>query len=267
MLMPDEIDAEVVVARARAEAEAITARAEVEAQAVRSRSEADAQAIRAWARVEADELEARARGDREHAGRLLAEAEERSAQLIAEAESVRRSADDTIERLVGTRRELEAVIEHLVRLPNTVFDLTEHPAGASASLDDPPTALVDVLGADALADLSVVPMGSSVSSRAAGRGSSVGMAEATVDSAIGEGNAVEAGAPTPGADDPVARMVRSAIDRAARAASDPSGQTSGPAGRRAQSGSGSGKGLGALIPTAEALDERETHRSTRDDLG
>ena len=79
--------------------------------------------------VEADELEARARSDREHASRLLAEAEQRAGRLIAEAESVRRSADDTIERLVVTRRELEAVIQHLTRLPNTVLDLTEHPLG------------------------------------------------------------------------------------------------------------------------------------------
>ena len=213
--MPDEIDAAAIVARARAEADAITARAEVEAQAARGRSEADAQAIRARARVEADELEARAHGDREHAARLLAEAEQRSAQLLSEAESVRRSADDIIERLVATRRELETVIEHLARLPHTVLDLTGIPSlGEEPALGDTGAA-VDVIDGDALADRDAVPLGASVSSRGGGA------------SGAGEGSDPEL--PPTEADDPVARMVRSAIDRAARAGSAASSGSPGPA--------------------------------------
>jgi hypothetical protein len=228
--MADEIDAEAIVARARAEAEAITARAEIEAQAAKSRSEADAMAIRARARVEADELAARARSDRELAGRLLAEAEVRAARLIAEAESVRRSADDTIERLVVTRRELEAVIQHLTRLPNTVLDLTEHPAESPAG--DASSPVVDVLGADALADPEAVPLGASVATGVPGRAAGLAAGGAAATPVITGAESRDPEIPSTDADDAVARMVRSAIDRAARAgATSPTWSTS-PAAQR-----------------------------------
>jgi len=239
--MPDDIDAAALVARARADADAILARAEVEASAVRGRSEADASAVRARALVEVQELETRARNDREHAQRLLTDAEARAAAMLDEAEEVRRGADGTIERLVATRRELELVIERLARLPHTVVDLTEAAAEATAEATAPAAApvrpqpsaavttsseTVDVLDADALVDRDVLPLGAAVATVVAPTTRPVGGPGATP----GEENATADEADE--AEDPVARMVRSAIERAARAASEASAWPTNPADQR-----------------------------------
>ena len=235
--VPDDIDVAALVARARADADAILARAEVEASALRGRSEADASAVRARALVEVQELETRARNDREHAQRLLTDAEARAAAMLDEAEEVRRGADGTIERLVATRRELELVIERLARLPHTVVDLTEAAAEATAPAAAPvrpqPSAAVttssetvDVLDADALVDRDVLPLGAAVATVVAPTTRPVGGPGATP----GEENATADEADE--AEDPVARMVRSAIERAARAASEASAWPTNPADQR-----------------------------------
>ena len=247
--VPDDIDVAALVARARADADAILARAEVEASALRGRSEADASAVRARALVEVQELETRARNDREHAQRLLTDAEARAAAMLDEAEEVRRGADGTIERLVATRRELELVIERLARLPHTVVDLTEAAAEATAEATAPATAeatapaaapvrpqpsaavttsseTVDVLDADALVDRDVLPLGAAVATVVAPTTRPVGGPGATP----GEENATADEADE--AEDPVARMVRSAIERAARAASEASAWPTNPADQR-----------------------------------
>ena len=163
--VPDEIDAQAIVARARAEADAVIARAEVDALAIKGQSDAEAKVIRARAQVEASELETRARNDRDHAARILADAESRASTMLEEAEEIRRGADGTIERLVATRRELESVIERLARLPHAVVDLTEV-GDASLTLGDDAEpvsdATVDDLDADALSEREVVPLGASV---------------------------------------------------------------------------------------------------------
>jgi|GEM_PF-1807993 len=239
--VPDDIDVAALVARARADADAILARAEVEASALRGRSEADASAVRARALVEVQELETRARNDREHAQRLLTDAEARAAAMLDEAEEVRRGADGTIERLVATRRELELVIERLARLPHTVVDLTEAAAEATAEATAPAAApvrpqpsaavttsseTVDVLDADALVDRDVLPLGAAVATVVAPTTRPVGGPGATP----GEENATADEADE--AEDPVARMVRSAIERAARAASEASAWPTNPADQR-----------------------------------
>ncbi len=219
--VPDEIDAQAIVARARAEADAVIARAEVDALAIKGQSDAEAKVIRARAQVEASELETRARNDRDHAARILADAETRAATMLEEAEEIRRGADGTIERLVATRRELESVIERLARLPHAVVDLTQD-GETSLDLGDEsvpgPAATVDELDADALSEREVVPMGASVATsvRPVPPVSSVAPASDETDA-------------DDEAEDPVTRMVRSAIERAARSATQSSVWSSNPA--------------------------------------
>ena len=219
--VPDEIDAQAIVARARAEADAVIARAEVDALAIKGQSDAEAKVIRARAQVEASELETRARNDREHAARILADAELRSATMLEEAEEIRRGADGTIERLVATRRELESVIERLARLPHAVVDLTDD-GDTSLTLGDDDAvsaATVDDLDADALAEREVVPLGASVTTsvRPVPPVPSVATSSDDADAEL---------------DDPVTRMVRSAIERAARSATQSSVWSSNPADQR-----------------------------------
>ncbi|MCU0309890.1 MAG: hypothetical protein MUE36_02990 [Acidimicrobiales bacterium] len=233
MALPDEIDAEAMVARARAEADAILARAEVEALAVKGRAEAEAKVVRARAQVEASELATRARNDREHAARLVADAQAEATAMLDEANEVRRGADGTIERLVATRRELESVIERLARLPHAVVDLTEDGEPAIALGDEaaPPAEAVGELEADALAEREVVPLGASVTTsvRPAPPVPASGVSDAAVEDDDTE--------------DPVTRMVRSAIERAARSATESPVWSSNPA------------------------EQRESMRSNRTDLG
>lgn len=209
---PDDIDATALLARARAEADAIIGRAEVEAAATRARAQADADALVARARVEVDEAAALARNERERAADLVAEAERQARELRAEAEEVRRSADGTLGRLVAARRELESTIEQLALSPNTLVDLT---ADLAADLDGADGA--GAPGGDGH-EGRVVPLGSN------GRPAEAAMADLAPGADLGvDGD---------GGDDPVGRMVRAAVGRAARAAADAPSWSGDPAGQR-----------------------------------
>ncbi|MCD9625443.1 hypothetical protein [Rhabdothermincola salaria] len=216
---PDDIDATALLARARAEADAIIGRAEVEAAATRARAQADADALVARARVEAAEAEALARHERERAADLVAEAERQARELTAEAEQVRRSADGTLGRLVAARRELETTIEQLASSPNALVDLTADldaaagPADLDAAVD--PVDLSPQGGNHG--DGRVVPLGGSGRSADAGAPS------------ISEPPMAD---PRAGGGDPVGRMVRAAVGRAARAAADAPSWPGDPAGQR-----------------------------------
>ena len=210
---PDDIDATALLARARAEADAIIGRAEVEAAATRARAQADADALVARARVEVDEAAALARNERERAADLVAEAERQARELRAEAEEVRRSADGTLGRLVAARRELESTIEQLALSPNTLVDLT---ADLAADLNRTDGADGARAPAGDAHEGRVVPLGGN------GRSADAAMAD-LVPGPDGDGD---------GADDPVGRMVRAAVGRAARAAADAPSWSGDPAGQR-----------------------------------
>jgi hypothetical protein len=198
---PQDIDATAAVARAKAEAAAIIGRAEVEAAATRARADADGEAIVARARVEAEEARALVHDERQRAAEIIEEARRHAAALRAEAEEVRRSADGTLERLLAARRELQATIDQLATSPNTLVDLTADLSDLD-DLDD----LVDVGR--------VVPLG----------------ATPAPDAEEDEATAGDERSRKP--DGAVDAMVRDAIGRAARAATDAPAWTGDPAGQR-----------------------------------
>jgi hypothetical protein len=219
---PDDIDAKAALARARAEADAIIGRAEVEAAAVQARAQAEADAVVARARVEATELRSQGEHAREHAQAVLDDAHRRADALLAEAEEVRRSADGTLERLIAARHELESTIGQLATSPNALVDLTETTPGGPEQLahqHPPVTDALNSLDADALADPLMAPLGATSPSLEAVAPEG---AEASPETeALGERGV-----------DPVSRLVRAAVGRAARAATDAPGWSERPSEQR-----------------------------------
>jgi hypothetical protein len=165
-MIPADIDAIALRARAEAEAVALRAKAEVDAVAVRAVAEAEAAAARARAELEAHALRIGAEADRDEAARLLAETRDQVEHMLIEAqaridaqaaaaappaapaaapvEATHRSVADqeTLDRLQATRLHLHDAIERLAEMSEPVLDLTDglpgsmaHP-GADGRIDD-----------------------------------------------------------------------------------------------------------------------------------
>lgn len=254
----DQIEADALRARAQVDADAIVARAEVDASAVRARAEADAEAIRAEARAEADELHEQARVALERAEQATASAEARldeahrqAEALLAEAEAVRRDADRGVARLIEARRDLDAALDSLGVTdddtaggagPSTGADADDAaeatelaggepgPVATSGSADDPAAAGRSRTSSPPRPTLDLTDR-----STAGGRSSAEqldhGDREPALVGAVVDGDA--AGGTSAGAiDDPVSRMVRAAIGKAARAAATEGTDPTRPAAQR-----------------------------------
>ena len=181
---PEEIEANAVLARAEATANAIRGRAEVDATAVVSAAEADAAAIRARAELEASDLLRSIEQDRDEARILLAEARLQASRMITDATDLRRRTDqETLDRLLATRADLHDAIARLTEVTDAVLDLTDESEGVPA-----PTA------------------------------SAPAPEESRQDPEVAGADA-EASSPAEGDDDPVGKLMRSAIGRAVDTAS------------------------------------------------
>jgi hypothetical protein len=177
------------------EAAAARARAQVDADAIVARAEVDATAVRARAEADADAILAEARRQAE---RLLAEADVARAQADAAATS----AQEDLRRARNRSRE---VLGEAAELRRSADASLAHLLEARAALDAVLTSVSD--RGEALLDLTDPENGGDVAG-----------ASASPDAAD---------------DDPVARMVRSAIGRASRAATEQSTWREGPAQQRA----------------------------------
>ena len=103
----------------------IRGRAQVDADALIARIQADADALIARAQREAAELIGRADADRDRARRTLLDARQRADALLNDAEEVRRAGRQALERLVGTRSDLQNAIDRLAEVASDpVLDLT-----------------------------------------------------------------------------------------------------------------------------------------------
>jgi len=179
---------------------------EIEAAAARARAQVDADAI--VARAEVDATVVRARADAE-AKAIVDDARREAEEVLADAEAARARAEAAVaaaeDDLRQARSRSREVLGEAVELRRSADASLAHLLEARAALD---TALMSVgeRGEDLL-DLTDGP--------GAGGDSSMGAAQASVD------------------DDPVARMVRSAIGRASRAATEQTPWREGPAQQRA----------------------------------
>jgi hypothetical protein len=178
------------------EAAAARARAQVDADAIVARAEVDATAVRARAAADADAILAEARRQAE---RVLAEADATRAQ----AEVAATAAQDDLRRARTRSRE---VLGEAAELRRSADASLAHLLEARAALDAVLTTLGD--RGEGLLDLT----------------------DASSDPSAQD--AEGAAAPPATDDDPVARMVRSAIGRASRAATESSWRE-GPAQQRA----------------------------------
>jgi hypothetical protein len=182
---------------------------DIEAAAARARAQVDADAIVARAEVDATAVRARAAAD---ADAILAEARRQAERVLADADATRAQADAAAsaaqEDLRRARARSREVLGEAAELRRSADAGLAHLVEARAALDGVLTSLGDRdEGTLDLTDASTEP------------GQDAGGAAAGSSAATDE--------------DPVARMVRSAIGRASRAATEQPTWRDGPAEQRA----------------------------------
>jgi hypothetical protein len=183
---------------------------DIEAAAARARAQVDADAIVARAEVDATAVRARAEADAEA---ILAEARRQAERVLADADATRAQADAAAiaaqEDLQRARARSREVLGEAAELRRSADAGLAHLLEARAALDVVLTSLGDRdEGTLDLTDTSTEP------GQDAGGAAAAGSAAATDE-------------------DPVARMVRSAIGRASRAATEQPTWRDGPAEQRA----------------------------------